>query len=274
LPDFSAQVQQQQPTTEVASGGMLGLGGLSSQDSASMVSAYQEQAAADRAAKAADIQAQNAATMGFLQGMGSASGPTTGTMPTSTGRGGYGLSAYGVSQSGAPNQRGTGKAGLQQGFSTALMAAFRDMKAAGLGTPGITDGFRSYAGQVKTKAKWTARGNPGAAATPGRSVHGIGMAADLDLNPAQWRWLVKNGPKYGVHSFPGVTRYGQTEFWHFQGAPSLLKGQLPAAVAAAKKAGPSAGELFAQRFNRPGLSLNQMGLGLGTPTQNRTVRAV
>ena len=124
--------------------------------------------------------------------------------------GGYTLSAYGFTgTSGVQGTKGSAPYGLQAPFWAALQSAFADMKKAGLGTPGITDGWRSYAGQVAAKRKWTARGKPKNAATPGRSVHGIGLAADLSLTRAQFDWLKRNGARYGLWNLP-------SESWHWQ----------------------------------------------------------
>lgn len=131
--------------------------------------------------------------------------------------GGYTLSAYGFhGKSGTPGTQGSAHYGLQTVFWSALQSAFADMKKAGLGTPGITSGWRSYAGQVKAKQDWTARGKPKNAATPGRSVHGIGLAADLRLSNAQFQWLKRNGARYGLWNLP-------SESWHWQLHPQVWR---------------------------------------------------
>lgn len=122
---------------------------------------------------------------------------------------GLGLSAYGVSKTGSDKQRGSAPYGLQSKFWSALSRMNADMAKAGLGHFTITDGFRSYAGQVKAKADWTAKGKGYMAATPGRSVHGIGYAADLGLSTAQYNWMKKNGGRYGIRNLPSET-------WHWQ----------------------------------------------------------
>ena len=122
--------------------------------------------------------------------------------------GGWGPSAYGVTgRTGLANQKGAAPYGLQSPFWNALQRANADMKAAGLGSFGITDGWRSYAAQVAVKKK---KGN--LAATPGRSVHGLGYAADLRLSRAQQKWLEKNGHRYGIARLP-------SESWHWQYTP-------------------------------------------------------
>lgn len=126
---------------------------------------------------------------------------------------GYGPEAYGFSGTTGLNQyRGQGRLGMQMQFWQALQAANRAMQAAGLGAFSVTDGFRSYKGQVNAK-----RNKGKLAATPGRSVHGLGLAADLGLNDRQFRWLKANGATYGLINLP-------SESWHWQLAPSLWKG--------------------------------------------------
>jgi LAS superfamily LD-carboxypeptidase LdcB len=47
------------------------------------------------------------------------------------------------------------------------------------------------------------------AATPGRSQHGLGLAADLSLSKSQQKWLEANGAKYGIRRLA-------SESWHWQ----------------------------------------------------------
>ena len=124
--------------------------------------------------------------------------------------GGFGADAYGVGKgqkTGLAHQKGSAPYGLQSPFWNALQRANADMKKAGLGTFGITDGWRSYAAQVAVKKK---KGS--LAATPGRSVHGLGFAADLRLSKKQLRWLEQNGHRYGIARLP-------SESWHWQYTP-------------------------------------------------------
>lgn len=123
-----------------------------------------------------------------------------------------GLSAYGVSKSGLSNQKGKGVKGLQADYSTALLKMFADMRKQGLGTPGITDGWRSYESQVAVK-----RSKGDLAATPGKSVHGIGYAADLALNSKQQKWMEQNAWRYGIYRL-------QSEPWHWQYWPAKKRG--------------------------------------------------
>lgn len=131
--------------------------------------------------------------------------------------GGFGPSAYGYSgTTGLAKNRGPAKYGFQQVMLDALHRANQEMAAAGLGKFTVTDGFRSYDQQVALKAK---KGD--LAATPGRSVHGLGLAADLKLTPAQQKWLDANAKRLGLMRLP-------SEPWHFQALPSVWKsGNLP-----------------------------------------------
>lgn len=130
---------------------------------------------------------------------------------------GGGISAYGYKgRTGLDHLRGAAPYGLQTPMWDALSKANAAMKAAGLGTFTITDGFRSYAAQVDVK-----RRKPNLAATPGKSIHGLGLAADLKLTKAQQQWLYKNGAKYGLYAGAGFAK----EPWHWQLLPSLWTGK-------------------------------------------------
>jgi zinc D-Ala-D-Ala carboxypeptidase len=184
---------------------LLGLPDLSLEN----VLAQQAQQRADAAAAAASQQGtQNAYNAGAQSSNPtgvSGGGGGKGTTPGKSSGGGYGPERYGVNgTTGLSNQRGSAKYGLQPQFWSALGQANAAMRAAGLGTFGITDGFRSYSAQVATKK---AKGS--LAATPGHSVHGIGLAADLSLTSRQLRWLKANGGKYGLINLP-------SESWHWQ----------------------------------------------------------
>lgn len=87
----------------------------------------------------------------------------------------------------------------------------------------IGQGYRDFAGQVSVKGSWSARGAAGMAATPGKSNHGLGLAADLSgpeskSGTAQHAWLVANAPTYGW-MWPCAMRPGGAgphESWHFE----------------------------------------------------------
>jgi len=118
---------------------------------------------------------------------------------------------------GLASQRGKAKYGLQPYFWNRLNRANKAMKAAGLGSFGITDGFRPLgkpsdsenAGTQWAVWKRYKAGHGALAARPGTSRHGLGLAADLDLNSKQQRWLERNGRKYGVYRIA-------SESWHWQ----------------------------------------------------------
>lgn len=125
---------------------------------------------------------------------------------------GGGISAYGYKgATGVAGTKGSAPYGFQPEMWDALQKANAAMKAAGLGTFKITDGWRSYEAQVDVK-----RRKPKLAATPGRSIHGLGLAADISASRAQKEWLAKNGPRYGIYA-PIFNK----EDWHFQLMPSL-----------------------------------------------------
>jgi LAS superfamily LD-carboxypeptidase LdcB len=94
----------------------------------------------------------------------------------------------------------------------------------------LTDAYRTYNGQVTTKNKWIARGEPKKAATPGTSNHGWGLAFDFDhkdesydRGPATgfdsivYKWLFQNAPTYNFHN-PSWAQRGRknAEAWHFE----------------------------------------------------------
>lgn len=134
-------------------------------------------------------------------------------MGGSVGSGGYGPAAYGVKgMTGLDWQRGKAPMGLQTLFYDRLKAAFAEMRRAGLGTPRITDGFRSLAAQMDVYRR--KRGIV-PVARPGTSVHGLGFAADLALTKAQFAWLKRNGARFGLWNLP-------SESWHWQLDPRVL----------------------------------------------------
>lgn len=128
--------------------------------------------------------------------------------------GGMGPASYGWSgRTGNPNLKTNLPYGFNSQMWSALQAANSAMQADGIGRFGITDGFRSYAAQVDVKKR---KGN--LAATPGRSVHGLGLAADLHLTSKQLSWLKQNGARYGLQNLP-------SESWHWQLAANVFNGK-------------------------------------------------
>jgi len=93
--------------------------------------------------------------------------------------------------------------------------AFEAMVAAAAGDGvmiAITDGYRTFDAQVDLKQRkgWLA-------ATPGTSMHGWGLAVDLDLRVTDLAWLQANAADYGwVH--PPWARPGgsKPEPWHWE----------------------------------------------------------
>ena len=101
-------------------------------------------------------------------------------------------------------------------LNAAFAARFgRDLRCA--------QGYRDLAGQFAMKAEWTAKGQPGNAATPGTSNHGLGLAVDLagpesQAGTAPHEWLVATAPLFGwlwpCNMRPGGA--GPHEPWHFE----------------------------------------------------------
>jgi hypothetical protein len=76
----------------------------------------------------------------------------------------------------------------------------------------ITDGYRSYDEQVDVKRRkgWLA-------ATPGTSLHGWGIAIDVDTGVTDMAWMHANAPQFGwIH--PSWARPGgsKPEPWHWE----------------------------------------------------------
>lgn len=76
----------------------------------------------------------------------------------------------------------------------------------------ITDGYRTYEAQVDLKERkgWLA-------ATPGRSMHGWGLAVDFNTGASDMAWLRENAADFGwVH--PGWAQPGgsKPEPWHWE----------------------------------------------------------
>lgn len=103
----------------------------------------------------------------------------------------------------------------------------------------LTDHYRSYEAQVKLKAD-----KPKAAATPGTSMHGWGLAFDFnhidseygiaggkrDFDSDVYKWLYANAPTYNFHNPPWARPGGsKPEAWHFEST------KLPSLYSAPKK---------------------------------------
>lgn len=131
------------------------------------------------------------------------------------GVGSGGVNAYGWrGNTGVAQTKGSAPYGFQTQMWRALQSANAAMKKElGKGFS-ISDGWRSYQAQVDLK-----RRKPNLAATPGRSIHGLGLAADINLNSKQKRWLFENGAKFGIYA-PMKSK----EPWHWQLIPSRWGG--------------------------------------------------
>lgn len=81
----------------------------------------------------------------------------------------------------------------------------------------VTDGYRTYAGQVAAYAA-----KPNLAAKPGTSNHGLGLAVDLGgginrFGTSQYEWMMDNAPKYGwVNPSWAVQGGKKPEPWHWE----------------------------------------------------------
>jgi len=102
---------------------------------------------------------------------------------------------------------------------------------------GYGAGIRSYQTQIDVKVRWTKKGLPNYAATPGTSNHGWGMAIDIKVRNAKgekveghgkthpgydtvtYKWMMENASKFGFHN-PSwarkTSRKGPYEPWHWE----------------------------------------------------------
>ena len=117
----------------------------------------------------------------------------------------------------------------------ALMSDFKDHFGFEMS---VGSHYRTYEGQVATKKRWTKKGKPYYAATPGTSKHGWGLAIDIDTGyPTEvknfkytkkkpnssgfsseiYKWMFANAPKRGWHSPSWAQEGGKpAEPWHFE----------------------------------------------------------
>ncbi len=87
--------------------------------------------------------------------------------------------------------------------------------AAGDGvTVGITDSYRTYGTQVDLVRSKGLYSQGGLAATPGTSMHGWGVAVDLQLDSTAQAWMRRNAGRFGY--VENVSR----EPWHWQYVPT------------------------------------------------------
>lgn len=81
-------------------------------------------------------------------------------------------------------------------------------------TIGITDSYRTYDSQVSLAKSKGLYSKGGLAAAPGTSMHGWGVALDLDLNSSAQTWMRANAGRFGF--VENVSR----EPWHWQYVPT------------------------------------------------------
>lgn len=106
---------------------------------------------------------------------------------------------------------------LMPAAAAAFDAMSRAMQEA-LGKPlCVTDSYRDYAGQVSVFAR-----KPNLAATPGRSVHGLGRAVDLcggvqTFGSPQFLWMTANSTDFGFfHPDWAGAGGSKPEAWHWE----------------------------------------------------------
>jgi hypothetical protein len=93
----------------------------------------------------------------------------------------------------------------------AAALAWEAMQRAFGGGLSLTEGYRDLANQqMRYSAYRAGRGN--LAATPGTSVHGYGLAADV--GGGSQAWMRANGPRFGW--YPTGLSFAQREPWHFE----------------------------------------------------------
>ena len=124
------------------------------------------------------------------------------------------LAAYGNGRVPASALQEVGSTGHRL-WAPAAQALTRLISAAAADgvTIGITDSYRSYAGQVDVAQRKGLYSQGGLAAAPGTSDHGWGMAVDLDLNAAAQAWMRTHAAEHGfVEDTP-------REPWHWAYTP-------------------------------------------------------
>jgi hypothetical protein len=123
--------------------------------------------------------------------------------------------------SGLPDSKGSGPSGFNIYFWQRLSAFFAAAKNEAGYTISYTDAWRSYDGQVKCQDE---KGS--LCATPGTSMHGWGIAADLDYKgiEAAQKWALANAGRFNL-KFPlcpnshGIC----TEPWHIEPVEIIYK---------------------------------------------------
>jgi len=114
---------------------------------------------------------------------------------------------YGIEgATGRIDQKGSAPYGLQPDFWASLGSANAQLRSEGLGTVGVTSGYRSFGEQKALYDK-----QPEQTAPAGHSVHGLGLAADLSGTPRQLARLAQIAKEHGL------VNYAQ-EPWHYAAA--------------------------------------------------------
>ncbi len=108
-------------------------------------------------------------------------------------------------------------------LAPAAAEAFGAMRAAAAREGGVievTDGYRTFDQQVRL---W--REKPDLAATPGTSLHGRGIAVDLDTRVTDFAWLRANAADYGwIHPAWAQPDGSKPEPWHWEYVGSDVAG--------------------------------------------------
>lgn len=109
----------------------------------------------------------------------------------------------------------------QQSEAAVALTALNDAFRVRFGTDiCLTSSYRTLSSQQRVAAE-----KPGLAATPGRSMHGWGLAIDLCpksySTAAQWNWLKVNGPIFGYDNPAWARRGGSGAYepWHWEYFP-------------------------------------------------------
>ena len=121
---------------------------------------------------------------------------------------------------GTAESKGPAPGGLQAPMFAALSAFLSEQFGVALTADNLydyfTDTWRSLEVQISLKQQ-----KPGLAATPGRSIHGIGLAVDWNTDNPMWSAirakLLAVGDHYHLWNLP-------SEEWHYQLDPSVWPG--------------------------------------------------
>jgi hypothetical protein len=123
--------------------------------------------------------------------------------------------------SGIAGSKGSGPSGFNVFFWQRLSSFFDAAQAAGY-TIDYTDAWRSYEAQVICKEE-----KPDLCATPGKSMHGWGIAADLDFvgNKAAQDWAHANAGNYNLKFTVCADYFGGIckEPWHIEPSESIYR---------------------------------------------------